>query len=102
MVQSIYGDIPGSGKSQAAVKPVSGMFQHRDDSKATYVLGVRYAEGNGVSQDYLKAAELYRKAADRGYAPAQYSLAYLYENGLGVTQDLAEALSWYRKAAEQG
>lgn len=54
------------------------------------------------SQDKGKAAELYRKVADQGYAPAQERLGILFAIGLGVPQDNAEALSWLRKAAAQG
>ena len=55
-----------------------------------------------TSGDYAKAAELYRKAADLGYAIAQYNLGVCYENGRGVTRNYAEAVKWYTKAAEQG
>ncbi len=47
-------------------------------------------------------AELYRLAAEQGYAPAQFDLGGFYYNGLGVPQNYAEALKWYRLAAEQG
>jgi formylglycine-generating enzyme required for sulfatase activity len=64
--------------------------------------GDRYFYRRGVVQDYAKAMERYRKAADRGLADAQYSVAFSYERGLGVDQDLAEALARYQKAADQG
>ena len=44
----------------------------------------------------------YRKAAVRGFAPAQHNLGASYESGTGVTKDLSEAVNWYRKAADQG
>ena len=44
----------------------------------------------------------YRKATDRGYAPAQAVMGLHYERGMGVKQDYAEALKWYKKAGEQG
>lgn len=61
-----------------------------------------YYGRNGVSQDYAKAVEHYRKAAEYGYAEAQYYLGYSYKNGEGVAQNYAEAVKWYRKSAEQG
>ena len=63
--------------------------------------GEKYYYGDGVEQDYDKAAEWYRKAAKRGYAEAQNSLGYCYQCGLGVEQDYDKAVEWYRKAAEQ-
>jgi hypothetical protein len=69
---------------------------------AQYDLGVVYASGRGVAQDYVEAAKWYRLAADQGHAAAQYSLAGLYATGQGVAQDYVEATKWYRLAADQG
>ncbi len=63
---------------------------------------MRYANGQGVSQDYAQALIWYRKAAEQGYALAQRNLGSMYDQGQGVSQDNAQALIWYRKAAEQG
>ncbi len=52
-----------------------------------------------MPQDYAKAVEWYRKAAEQGYADAQYNLGHMYDKGEGVTQDYAKAMGWYRKAA---
>jgi TPR repeat protein len=51
---------------------------------------------------FLKASELYRKAAEQGYASAQISLGDMYLKGKGVRQDGVEAVKWFRKSAEQG
>jgi Sel1 repeat len=69
---------------------------------AQYNLGVVYAKGRGVAQDYVEAAKWYRLAADQGHAAAQYSLGGLYATGQGVAQDYVEAAKWYRLAADQG
>jgi TPR repeat protein len=50
----------------------------------------------------MKAAEWYRKAAERGIVTAQVDLAYLYKLGKGVQRDYFEAAKWFRRAAEQG
>jgi TPR repeat protein len=42
-----------------------------------------------------------RKAAGRGFAPAQFDLGKLYEDGVDGTPDYVEAAYWYRRAAEQ-
>ena len=64
--------------------------------------GLMYSDGNGVPQNYEKAAFWYRKAAEQGHADAQNNLAARYATGTGVAKDLAEALKWYRAAAAQG
>lgn len=74
----------------------------RGDADAQEQLGIVYAAGQGVTQDYRNAAEWFRKAADQGNANAQHNLGALYLKGRGVTQDSAEAVKWYRKAADQG
>jgi hypothetical protein len=66
-----------------------------------FELGDRYARGNDVARDDAKAVDLYRAAADAGFAPAQNNLAFMYGEGRGVKQDDGEAVKWYRRAAEQ-
>src|SRR5262247_2236566 len=65
-------------------------------------LGLMYAEGKGVPQDFEEAVKWYRLAAAQGNVPAQYSLGQAYEKGQGVPQDYQEAMKWYRLAAEDG
>jgi septal ring-binding cell division protein DamX len=67
-----------------------------------FYLGVMYAEGKGVAQDYAKAFELYSEAAQKDHVPAQYNLANQYAIGEGAAQDLAKAEYWWTKAAERG
>ena len=72
------------------------------DPKAQKSLGLLYYNGQGVPQDYAKAASWFRLAARQGYSLAQYNLGLLYANGQGVPQDYAKAAHWYRLAARQG
>ena len=65
-------------------------------------LGVMYANGQGVPQDYAQAMVWYLKAAEQGDADAQALVGVMYVNGHGVPQDYTQALIWYRKAADQG
>jgi TPR repeat protein len=74
----------------------------KGDPVALYDLGKRYSKGDGVLQDYAKAAECWRQSAEKGHAFAQNNLAVLYAKGLGVPQDHELAAKWYRKAAEAG
>jgi localization factor PodJL len=72
------------------------------DNKALFEIGDRYMDGRGLPGDYAKAAEWYRLAAERGFAPAQYRIGNFYEKGLGVDRDAAKARHWYQLAADQG
>ena len=71
-------------------------------AKAQYQLGLMYANGVGVEQNYQEALRWYHKAAEKGYSPAQYILAGKYASGQGVDRDIRQALSWYLKASEKG
>lgn len=72
------------------------------DATAQWELGLRYAKGEGVPQDYGKARQWYEKAATQGHARAQYSLGLLYAAGRGVPQNNTKARQWFEKSAAQG
>jgi TPR repeat protein len=72
------------------------------DSRAKIALGDLLANGLGVSQDYNRAALLYRQAAGENFSEAAVKLGDLHARGLGVERDLAEAERWYRQAADAG
>jgi len=63
-----------------------------------YAFGHLYMQGHGVPQDYMIAAEWYRKAAEQELEEAQYNLAGLYTLGEGVPRSGATAADWYYKA----
>ena len=44
------------------------------DARAQFNLGTLYRHGHGVSQDYARAVEWYRKSANQGHAQAQQML----------------------------
>src|SRR5919106_1394834 len=71
-------------------------------SSAQLNIGVMYASGQGVPQNYAEAVRWFRRAADHGEAQAQSNLGVMYERGQGVPQDYAEAVRWHRMAADQG
>ena len=73
------------------------------DPEALNNLGDRYYCGcDYLSEDKVKAAELYRKSAEQGYAEGQYHLGMCYYFGKGVPRDRAEAIKWFQKAALRG
>ncbi|MBU4231042.1 MAG: sel1 repeat family protein [Proteobacteria bacterium] len=93
------------GTRSTAISTAGGALAvaaNQGDAEAQNNLGVMYAKGQGVPQDYTEAARWYRKAADQGHAVPQFNLGGLYEKGHGVTQDYVEAARWLRKAADQG
>ena len=70
--------------------------------EAQAALGSMYFLGQGVRQDYFKAAQWLEKAASQGVVEAQYLLGTMYAEGQGVRQDYAKAVEWLEKAANQG
>ena len=79
-----------------------GRSPGRHTPVARYNLGMMYAKGTGVPQDYTEAVRLIRLAAAQGYTGAQCNLGTMYQNGTGVPQDYTEAVRLYRLAASQG
>ena len=61
-----------------------------------------YDRGQGVPQSFSKAAALYRRACDAGYAQACHNLAVDYDLGTGVTQNKSRAVALYKKACQGG
>ncbi len=74
----------------------------RGDPHAQYNLGLLYARGHGVPQDYRQAADWYRKAAEQEVPAAQYNLGVMYANGQGVQRNSQEAAKWFVRAAQHG
>jgi hypothetical protein len=64
--------------------------------------GLAYKSGNGVAQDDAKAAQWFKRAAAKGYPPAEFNLAKMYWEGRGVRRDTSEAVHWLNKAAAKG
>jgi TPR repeat protein len=62
-------------------------------------LGFRYENGFGVPQNYIAAADLYRRAAEQGDAFAQSRLGLSYDKGHGVPLDHILAYKWLDLAA---
>ena len=69
---------------------------------AQFNLGLLYANGQGVPQDYVQARQWYEKAAIQGDALAQLNLGVIYGNGKAVPEDYQLALYWFRLSANQG
>ena len=65
-------------------------------------IGLLYARGDRVPQDYENAIKWYTLSAEQGNADAQSSLGFMYGKGLGVPRNDKTEVKWYRLAAEQG
>ncbi len=68
----------------------------------TELAGV-YCSGTAtITQDFHKAMDLYKKAANQGFPLAQIAIGRMYENGWGTKKNINIAKKWYRKAEKQG
>lgn len=73
-----------------------------EDAQVQFGVGLKFANGRGAAQDYVQAAEWYRKAADQSHSLAQFNLGTMYANGQGMTRDDAQSVIWFGRAAQQG
>jgi hypothetical protein len=71
-------------------------------AEVQFGMGLKFANGKGVDQDYVQAATWYRKAAEQSHALAQFNLGTMYAAGQGVAQDEAASAVWFDKAAHLG
>lgn len=70
--------------------------------EANYQMGLLYARGDHVPQDYARARECLLTSGMMGHPKALYYLGHLYGEGSGVKQDYVEALKWFWLAASHG
>ena len=69
---------------------------------AKFLIGLMYANGHGVRQSSVEAAQWYQDAADDGQDSAQNNLGQMYAGGRGVRRSFTQAALLYRSAADQG
>src|SRR5579863_8965144 len=84
------------------IVPIGAFYGLSEKSPSPFDLAVRYEHGEGVRQDYARAAALYCEAASAGDVRAFVNLGWMYANGRGVPRDGTIAVGWWRKAAAQG
>jgi TPR repeat protein len=79
------------------------MAAERGYAGAQYRLGVIYAGGQGVPQDWEQSFDWYLQAANQGYAIAQCNVGHAYYyGGRGVDKDIDQAFIWWKKSADLG
>ena len=69
------------------------------DTHAQFLIGYMHEKGQGVSQDYAKAAKWYALAGEGGHPFAQNNLGVLYKHGRGVSKDYVQAYKLFDLAA---
>ena len=77
------------------------MAAQQEDPEGISNLGTMYLQGRAVECDFVRAFELFLKAANLGYAVAQNNLALMYANGQAVDKDYVWAYAWLDIAAAQ-
>ena len=73
------------------------------NAEAEELIGIMYALGLGVEQDYQRAFDWYLRASMKGHPGAQSGVGWYYEVGLGMPEpDLVRAYMWYTLSAIGG
>lgn len=73
-----------------------------DHPEAQYLIGWKLEHEAADADAMRRAATLYRRAADKGFAPAMMSLGVCYAEGAGVEHSLEEAYAWSLLAVRMG
>ena len=71
------------------------------DARGQSMVGLMYANGQGVARNDTEAVRWFRLAADQRNALGQFQLGFMYARGRGVPQDHSEAAKWYSLSADQ-
>ena len=72
------------------------------DIDAICNMGILYKDGIGVTQDFDKSFEYFKKSADLGHEKAKYALGYFYLKGLGSTeQDYEKAVAYFDESLDK-
>ena len=99
LTKSVESHDGGAGTTAPPEWPTS--IEH-ELAVAQYNLGVLYDNGQGISQNFAEALDLYRRAAGHCLAVAQYNLGLMYAKGDGVPSDYVQAHMWLNLASLQG
>ncbi|HWQ92898.1 MAG TPA: tetratricopeptide repeat protein, partial [Clostridia bacterium] len=92
---------PWTAEDRIALAKLEAKAQ-QGDPQALYNLGACYLNGLATYTNVGLAADCWRKAAEKGYAPAQLQYAHCFWRGTGVSQNISNAVHWFGRAALQG
>ena len=84
------------GKYKKAYDSFS-IASNNDDNRAMLVIGIMYANGDGVEKDSKKSVEWFEKAANAGNIHAYNKLGTIYAS----KEDFKQAFKWFSKAAQK-
>ncbi len=93
---------PDAGTPPADAPPPPPAPEEARPGEADYQQGLRYYNGDGVEQNFGKAAQFFLKAGDAGHVGAQYNLGIMNYTGQTGGQDFANAAKWFERAAGSG
>jgi hypothetical protein len=71
-------------------------------AKSQFNLGLMFANGTGVQQNYAEAVKWFRLAGDQGLVAAKAALGQAYMEGKGVLKDDQMGVNLLKSAADQG
>lgn len=91
-----------SAMSAPTLNPLSDAALESRDADAMNRMGVQYAQGQGVRQDYIAALAWYERAAANGSIAALDNIATLYFYGFGVPQSYEQAARVLELAVDAG
>ena len=83
------------------LKTGDAVTDQSDIAEAMYLLGLKFCNGDDVSQDYEKGIKLFEKSASSGYLSACNQLGTMYLTGMDIDQDLEKALSYFEYSASK-
>lgn len=95
-MKHIYGD--GVEEDNALALRLLTEAYEQEHVEAAYNLGICYHYGYGTAADLVRARELYRFSAERGYGKGQNLMTLFCLEGLGAPQNLPEARAWLEKS----
>ena len=102
------GDLPGiNTETVERLTPTSSSSAAQsshspDTAQRLFDRAAAYDHGQGVQQDFSKAAELYLQAAELGHVEAQMNLGLMYSQGQGVTRNDRKAVKLLAQASKAG
>ena len=76
--------------------------QGENHPNTLFCSGMMYYNGTQVLQDFFKAFELIKQAAELSDGEAMYRLSECYRFGYGTSKDLEKAEYWLKKSQETG
>jgi hypothetical protein len=93
---------PHTTASPRQTRPSDDSKFDQRDLRALNLLGIRYAQGQGVKKNPGLAMRFFLRSALQGYTPAMANLGTLYEIGATRRADFRRAYAWVRAALSFG